>query len=322
MTGGLSKIFGAALLVAALGGASFGADKIKIGVANYNLSNLTVGVAQKKGFFKEEGIEAEIVAMRTGVVLAALLSGDLDYTTLIGAVAGAALKGSAVKIIANFVDRPPLSIVAQARIKSPNQLKGATIGVGSYGTNVELVARRIVKHFGFDPEKDIRVLALGSSAARLAGLQQGIVDVIVVAPPDDFKAKKLGFNVLIRADEIVRFPYNGLGATARKLEQNGDEVKRVIKAMLKANRFIRRNRDGAIQVLVDWAKASREDAAASYDSSVRVFSEDGNLSDDDLRILIDNAGKEIKPTRPFLPNDIADLNPLRQAQRELAAAKP
>lgn len=322
MTRGLRKIFAAALLVTALGGASFGADKIKIGVANYNLSNLSVGVAQKKGFFKEEGIEAEIVAMRTGVVMAALLSGDLDYTSLIGAVAGAAVRGTAVKIIANFVDRPPLSLVAQPRIKSAHQLKGATIGIGSYGTNVELVARRVVKHFGFDPEKDIRVLALGSSAARLAGLQQGIVDVIVVAPPDDFKAKKLGFNLLLRADEIVRFPYNGMATTVRKIEQHGDEVKRVIKAVLKANRFIRRNRDGAIQVLVDWAKASREDAAASYDSSVKVFSEDGAMSDDDLRILIDNASREIKPAKQILPTDIADLNPLRLAQRELAAAKP
>jgi len=322
MAHGLRNILGAAFLVAALGDASSGADKIKIGVANYNLSNLSVGVAQKKGFFKEEGIEAEIVAMRTGVVMAALLSGDLDYTSLIGAVAGAAARGSAVKIIANFVDRPPLSLVAQPRIKTANQLKGATIGIGSYGTNVELVARRIVKHFGFDPEKDIRVLALGSSAARLAGLQQGIVDVIVVAPPEDFKAKKLGFNVLLRADEIVRFPYNGLGTTVRKIEQNGDEVKRVIKAVLKANRFIRRNRDGAIQVLVDWAKASREDAAASYDSSVKVFSEDGAMSDEDLRILIDNASREIKPAKQILPTDIADLNPLRQAQKELAFTIP
>jgi hypothetical protein len=88
------------------------------------------------------------------------------------------------------------------------------------------------------------------------------------------------------------------------------------------NIFIRRNRDGAIQILVDWAKASREDAAASYDSSVKVFSEDGAMSDEDLRILIDNASKEIKPAKQILPSDIADLNPLRQAQRELAVAKP
>lgn len=215
MKRGLSKLLAPALLVAMLAGASSAADKIKIGVPNYNLSNLSVGVAQKKGFFKEEGIEAELIAMRSSVVMAALVSADLDYTTLLGALSDAAVRGTPVKIIANSVDRPPLSFVTQARIKSPSQLKGATIGIGSYGTNVELVARRIVKHFGFDPEKDIRVLALGSSTARLSALQQGIVDIIVVASPEDFKAKKLGFNVLIRGDELFRFPYNGVRRHAR-----------------------------------------------------------------------------------------------------------
>ena len=55
---------------------------------------------------------------------------------------------------------------------------------------------------------------------------------------------------------------------------------------------------------------------------MRAFSEDGNMSDEDLRILIDNASKEIKPAKPILPSDIADLNPLRQAQKEFAFAKP
>jgi NitT/TauT family transport system substrate-binding protein len=296
---------------------SLAADKIKIGVANYNLSNLTVGVAQRKGFFKEEGIESEIIAMRTNVVIAALMSGDLDYATLIGSIVGAAARGSPVKLIAVSVDRPPLYFVTQPRIKSVGQLKGATIGVGSYGTNVDLVARRVVKYFGIDPEKEIRVLALGTSPARLAALQQGIADVIVVAPPDDIKAKTLGFNVLVKTEEIVRFPYNGLGTSVRKIEQKPGEVVRALRAIIKANRFIRSNKEGTIQVLVDWAKASREEAAASYDSAYKSFSEDGNISDDDIRTLIENMLKDSKASRPILPGDVADLNPLRQAQKEL-----
>ena len=296
-------------------------DKIKIGVANYNLSNLSVGVAQRKGFFREEGIEAELIALRTGVVVAALASGDLDYSTLIGAIVGAAVKGSPLKLIANSVDRPPLSFVTQPKIKSVGQLKGSTFGIGSYGTNVELVTRRVVKHFGLDPERDIRVLALGPSPARLIALQQGIVDAVVVAPPDDLKGKKLGFNVLVKTDEIVRFPYNGLGSSVKKLEQRPDEVKRVLKAVIRANRFIRTNREGTIQVLVDWAKATREDAVASYDSAYNVFSEDGSISDDDIRTLIENAIKDSKGSRPFLPSEVADLNPLNQAQRELGISK-
>src|SRR6266536_2675874 len=253
----------------------YGADSIKVGVANYNLSNLSVGVAQKRGFFKEEGIECEIVALRTNVVIAALVSGELDYTSLIGSIVGAAAKGSPLKLIAVSVDRPPLYFVSHPRIKTVNQLKGSTFGIGSYGTNVEIVTRRVVKHFGIDPEKEIRVLALGPSPARLAALQQGVVDVVVVAPPDE----------------------------------------------IKGNRFIRNNREGTVQVLIDWAKATREDAVASYDSAYKSFGEDGSISDKDIRTLIENMMKDAKSSRPILPSDVADLNPLYQAQRELGIGK-
>ena len=304
-----------------LHGHLYGADKIKIGVANYNLSNLSVGVAQKKGFFKEEGIESEIIALRTNVVIAALVSGELDYTSLIGSIVGAAAKGSPLKLIAVSVDRPPLYFVSHPRIKTVSQLKGSTFGIGSYGTNVEIVTRRVVKHFGIDPDKEIRLLALGASPARLAALQQGVVDVVVVAPPDELKGKKMGFNVLVKTEEIVKFPYNGVGTSVRKLEQQPDEVKRVLKAIIKANRFIRGNREGTIQVLIDWAKAGREDAIASYDSAYKSFSEDGSISEDDIRTLIENMTKDAKSSRPIHPSDVADLNPLYQAQRELGIGK-
>jgi NitT/TauT family transport system substrate-binding protein len=297
------------------------ADKVKIGVANYNLSNLSVGVAQQKGFFREEGIEGEIIAMRPSIVTAAMVSNNLDYTTLIVSLVGAAVKGSPLKLIGMSVDRPPLSFVSQPKIKSGSQLKGATIGVGSYGSSPDLVARRIVKHFGFDPDKDVKTLAFGLASARLSALQQGIVDVIIVAPPDDYRAKKKDYNLLVRADELFTFPYNGMGTTARKIQQNRDEVKRVLKAVIKANRFIRKDRAGTIQVLMDWAKASREDAAASYDSAFKAFSEDGDVGEDDLRLLIENASKDLTLPRQVLPGDVADLSILHQAQKELGIAK-
>ncbi len=313
----MAKIFLLFLVLFSLPETSQAADKIKIGVSNYNLSNLSVGVAHKKGFFKEEGIDPEIIAMRPSIVTAALVSGDLAYSTLIGSVVGAAVKGSPVRLIAVSLDRPPLAFVAQRKIKSTAQLKGVTIGVGSYGSTPDLVARRIVKHFGFDPERDIRVLAFGSAAARLSALQNGIVDIIVVAPPEDFEAQKMGFNVLVRADELLTFPYNGMGTTLRKIEQNADEAKRVIKALIRANRFIRKNREGAIQVLVDWAKTDRAHAAAGYDAASRSFSEDGSAREDDVRLMIENSKKALNVTRSILPADVADLSPLRQAQREL-----
>jgi NitT/TauT family transport system substrate-binding protein len=245
----------------------------------------------------------------------------VGYTTLIGSVIGANLKGAQLKMIACSQDRTPLALVGKADLKSVKSLKGRTIGVGSYGSTPDIVARMIVKHFGIDPDTEIKVLALGSDAARLAALKEGVVDGIVVAPPVDFEGQKMGFNILSRAGEIFRFPYNGLGTSVRKIGENPDELKRVLRAMIKANGFIRKNKEGTIQVLVEWAKTKPEFATAAYDSSVDGFSTDGNIPEDGLRIVIENFRKSMNITRQVSLTDVADTALLREVQRELGIRK-
>lgn len=309
------------ITIAILIGAADGADKVRIGVSNYNISNLTVGVAQTKDFFKQEGIEAEIIRMNPNVATMALVSGDVDYSTLIGSVIGANLKGAKLKMIACSQDRTPLSLVGKPAIKSVKELKGKTIGVGSYGSTPDIIARMVVKHYGIDPETEIKMIALGSDSARLTALKEGVVDAIIVAPPVDFEGKKMGFNILSRAGDILRFPYNGLGTSVKKLTDKPDEVKRVIRAIVKANGFIRRNRDGAIQVLVNWTKTKPEFAEAAYDSTVNVFSQDGTIPEDGLRIVIENFRKSMNISRPIPLAEVSDSTLLFEAQRELGIRK-
>jgi ABC-type nitrate/sulfonate/bicarbonate transport system substrate-binding protein len=298
-----------------------GADKVRIGVSNYNISNLTVGVAQTKDFFKQEGIEAEIIRMNPNVATMALVSGDIDYSTLIGSVIGANLKGAKLKMIACSQDRTPLSLVGKAAIKSVKELKGKTIGVGSYGSTPDIIARMAVKHYGVDPETEIKMLALGSDSARLTALKEGVVDAIIVAPPVDFEGKNMGFNILSRAGDILRFPYNGLGTSVEKITERPDGVKRVIRAIVRANGFIRRNREGAIQVLVNWTKTKPEFAEAAYDSTVSVFSQDGTIPEDGLRLVIENFRKSMNLSRQVSLSDVSDSTLLFQVQRDLGIKK-
>jgi NitT/TauT family transport system substrate-binding protein len=311
------KIFAGIVAAIVVAVAAESADKVRIGVSNYNLSNLTVGVAQTRDFFKQEGIDAEIIRMNPNVATMALVSGDVDYTTLIGSIIGANLKGAKLKMISCSQDRTPLAFVGKAELKSVKDLKGKTTAVGSYGSTPDIVARMVVKHFGLDPDADIKVLALGSDGARLAALKEGVVDVIIVAPPVDFEAQKMGFNIISRAGDIFRFPYNGLGTSIKKISENPNEVKRVLRALIKANGFIRHNKEGTVQVLVNWAKTKPEFAAAAYDSSVGVFSSDGTIPEDGLRIVIENFRKSMNITRLVSLNEVSDTNPLREAQREL-----
>ena len=315
------KIFALWVAIVVFAGGAESADRVRIGVSNYNLSNLTVGVAQTRDFFKQEGIDAEIIRMNPNVATMALVSGDVDYSTLIGSVIGANLKGAKLKMILCSQDRTPLALVGKPEFKSVKDLKGRTIGVGSYGSTPDIVARMVVKHFGIDPETEIKVLALGTDAARLAALKEGVVDVIIVAPPVDFEGQKMGFNIVSRAGDIFRFPYNGLGTSVKKITENPDEVKRALRALIKANGFIRKNKEGTVQVLVEWAKTKPEFAAAAYDSSVGVFSSDGSIPEDGLRIVIENFRKSMNITRQVYLNDVADTNLLREAQRELGLRK-
>jgi len=315
------RLFAAMLAIAVSTVPARGADKVRIGVSNYNISNLTVGVAQTKDFFKQEGIEAEIIRMNPNVATMALVSGDIDYSTLIGSVIGANLKGAKAKMIACSQDRTPLSLVGKAAIKSVTELKGKTIGVGSYGSTPDIIARMVVKHYGVDPETEIKMLALGSDSARLTALKEGVVDAIIVAPPVDFDGKKMGFNILSRAGDILRFPYNGLGTSVEKITERPDGVKRVIRAIVRANGFIRRNREGAIQVLVNWTKTKPEFAEAAYDSTVGVFSQDGTIPEDGLRLVIENFRKSMNISRQVSLSDVSDSTLLFQVQRDLGIKK-
>ena len=103
----------------------------------------------------------------------------------------------------------------------------------------------------------------------------------------------------------------------KKIKERPDEVKRVIKAGLKANRYIRQNRDGTIQSWMEWMKVDKEMATATYDSVGKAFNEDGSLPEAGLRLLIDEAKKAAKISREIASSEVVDLSILREAQKEL-----
>jgi ABC-type nitrate/sulfonate/bicarbonate transport system substrate-binding protein len=93
-------------------------DGIRIAVSNPNMPNVTVAVAQKKNFFKDENIEAEIIRMNPNVAITALATGDVDYCQLFGAVVGGAIAGLPIRIVAGYLDNWPMTLIAQPEYKS------------------------------------------------------------------------------------------------------------------------------------------------------------------------------------------------------------
>jgi NitT/TauT family transport system substrate-binding protein len=306
-------------LVAALGcsTAAGAVDRIRIAVSNPNMPNLTVAAARARGFFKDENLEAEIIRMNPNVAITALATGDVDYCQLFGAVVGGAIAGLPVRIVAGFLDNWPMTLIAQPEYKTLKDLKGKTLGISSFGATPDVGARLMLKQAGVDPEKDIKILALGSDAARLTALKQRIVDVVVISPPADAQMEKQGYRILARAYELFNFPYLGLGTHLRKIKEKPDEIRRVIKATIRANRFIRDDRDEAVRILIAWGKVEREFAYASYDALRNLFNADGSVPEDGLKLVIDQARRSAKLARDVAPSEVADFTFLRQAQTEL-----
>src|SRR5262249_60447347 len=158
-----------------------------------------------------------------------------------------------------------------------------------------------------DHDKEIKFLATGPLDSRFGAMKQGLTHATLGSPPTAFLGKKLGFVVLTRAHELFSFPVSGLIASAKKLKERPDEIKRVIKAGIKANRYIRQNRDSTLPVMAEWLKIDKEMAAATYESSVKTFSEDLNLPDGGLRLLIDEAKRVAKINEVIFFAEVADV---------------
>src|SRR5258705_2323502 len=274
-------------------------------------------MAKKNGLLKYEALEAEIIRMNPNVAVTASATGSLAYCKLFGPLSGGAIAGLPVRIVAGFLDNWPMTLIAQPELKALKALKGKTLGISSFGAPPDVAARMMIKQAGIDADKEIKILALGSDAARLMALKQRIVDVVVISPPADTQMEKQGYRILARAYELFSFPYLGLGTHMRKIKEKPDEIRRVIKATIRANRFIRDNRDEAVRALIAWGKVEREFAYASDNALRNLFNVDAAVPEDGLKLVIDQARRSAKVSREIAASEVVDLTFLREAQVEL-----
>src|SRR2546423_8965891 len=153
-----------------------GQTSVKIGTAvlgDYGLAGPVV-VGIEKGLFTAQGLAVEFVPFRGGPDLSkGVLSGDV----LLG-ISGATdvlvfrERGAPVKMIASHVDGNDFTLNVSLDVKSVADLKGKAIGVTSAGATTWLFARMVAKQQGWNPDKDVQIVALGGLAAQLAALSR------------------------------------------------------------------------------------------------------------------------------------------------------
>ena len=204
-------------------------DRVRLSISAIDVSFLTAGVAAKRGFFKDENLDTELIRMNANVSITALSTGDIDYTMVFASVVRGALRGMPMRVVASYMDSSTHLLIARPEFKSLKELKGKTLAVSTYGATSDVAARMMFKQAGVDPERELKIIQLGGERARYAALKEGIVEVAVLSPPTDSDATRSGLRVLSRFFEHYKLPFTGVGTHTRKLKEKPDEVKRMIK---------------------------------------------------------------------------------------------
>jgi len=138
-----------------------------------------------------------------------------------------------------------------------------------------------------------------------------------VSPPSDHVAESRGFKSLVRTRDIMIFPVNGLGLNEQKLKNNRGEVKRVLRALLRANRFILDDKKGAIDILQKWSRTPLAVAEQGYASSVSNFSRNLLAPRDALEKVIESTKLNIDLKREVALSEVFDFSLVREILKEL-----
>jgi ABC-type nitrate/sulfonate/bicarbonate transport system substrate-binding protein len=232
-----------------------------------NWTSLPFRVAAERGFWEKQGLKARFIQFQgTNLMLTALLNGELDYINIVPSIAGAAMRGIPVRIVAAVTRSSGYAIISKPEIENLRALKGKRIAINSFGSSADYAIYTALSRSGLDPNRDVTLAAIsGSPDARFAALVGGSVDATVVNSPFEYRAEQRGLKTLMSVAELsqlVKIPITGISLAVRKIEKDPDEIVRLLRGLRTAILFLQSQREIGVDLLqkllvLDHAAAER-----------------------------------------------------------------
>lgn len=291
-------------------------ERITLGLTTRNGStSLPYVVAEEKGFFKAEGLNAIVVIMQNQVVVNGVLSRHVDYGGTFSNFVGAAMSGAPVKIVMSVMDGADHFLVTAPNIKRVEDLRGKTFGISSFGGTPHSEAIAILRKYNLNPDKDVTFMQVGGSSARYLSLESGTIQAAMIVPPFNHLAKKRGFNQLLGFNDIMAMPVGGLAVHTQKMKEKPDEIVKMIRALIKSLEYIR-TRKADILAIIDkqWGVKEPEVREEMYKEMIGLFSRTGIGPDEAMRNVIQLVRETRKNAPPTTIADVADWSFARRAQ--------
>jgi len=224
------------------------AEKIRTSIPQANLNYLSIYVADAKGFFKDEGLENETVVISGPLSIAALLSGDVDFSGAGGSGMRAALKGAPIKGFYFQSEKVTFYLVADPSIKGAADLKGKKIAIGSPGDTQDRIMTMFAERGGVSPRDLIRISMGADTNTRVMAIKTGNAHATTVDPGGLVFAQKEGLVSLGFLGDLFPMPFQGFVATERKIHDNPAQVKRWLKGAIRGLMFVRDRPEEAVDL--------------------------------------------------------------------------
>jgi ABC-type nitrate/sulfonate/bicarbonate transport system substrate-binding protein len=253
------------ITVLVVGAGNARAEVVRGAYPSANVQFLPAFVALDKGFYKGEGLDAELISVRSAVTaVQALLGNQIHFIFSVGPQMPSIWEGADIILLAQMIGRPTFSLMVTPDVQKVADLKGKKIGV-SFGGSTFAGTKAVLEHYKLNSEKDVQYVSIPGSQPKIAAMQQGIIQAALLAPPSDYVALKAGFKRLVKlADLFKDTSFTGLAATGKTIKENPQFVKRMVRAIVRGVIHTRDYPDDAVQTMVKHWHMERDVAVDAY----------------------------------------------------------
>ena len=278
--------FSAAAFVVALAWGAVAQERAKILVGTSAIHSPTLFplfLAERKGFFKDQGFDIAPVYMVPRVQIPALTAKEIPYVTGLGSVLSGAARGLPVKLVMVFMAHSPQVLVSRSQIRSVGELRGRSVGVTQSGATEHRFLLLILKKYGIDPQ-EVKVVSLRETPNRILAVKEGIVDAAVLDVFSGLRLEKEGYKQLVFVKDITELPATGLATHDDRIREKRSEGRRMLSAILKANGYIKSRAADLPELMKQYMNLPAvETARTAFDAYRGLWSEKGLTSDEGLR---------------------------------------
>jgi NitT/TauT family transport system substrate-binding protein len=248
------------------------------GYSSLSANQTALWVAKDEGFFKRFGLDPDLILIEGGTRGAqALISGDLPVMALSGQpVISARARGSDLVLVGGMINKMNYILASAPGIKKPEDLKGKRIGIAQIGTASYHAILLAFKHWGLDLRRDrVTLLQVGNQGARVASLQTGGSDAVIVNPGLATALQARGFKVLADFTELpIPYPQQALGVRERTLKSDPELIEQIVKSVAAGIAFVwdARNKERVKKVLASYLRLDKiESAEEHYQAALKVM---------------------------------------------------